>query len=166
MSSKKICITALGIALYVCVSMILKIPMIAHISLDLGYIILAVYCYHFGAFSGAVVGGGGAVLVSLLASGWFPPGWLIGNILIGIICGLSYERDKTIKNMVISILMVIIGIFGMKTVVECVMYDISFEIKMVSNGIAALTDAIVMCIGVLIAQKLPVKSDMVSIHDL
>ena len=37
--TKKICLTALGIALYVCVSMLIKIPVVGHISLDLGYIV-------------------------------------------------------------------------------------------------------------------------------
>lgn len=85
--------------------------------------------------------------------------------MIGIICGLSYERDNIIKNMIISIFMVFIGIFGMKTVVECVMYDIPFEIKMISNGIAAITDAIVMCIGVFIAPKIPIVRK-VSVKDI
>lgn len=160
MNTRKIALTALGIALYVCLSMTVKIPLIAHISLDFGYIVLAVYCYHFGPISGAIVGGCGCVLVSLITSGWFPPGWLIGNVLIGVICGLSYEHDKPIKNMVISIFMVIIGIFWIKTVVECTMYNIPYEVKTVSNGVAAITDSIVMCIGVFIAPKIPINQEL------
>lgn len=56
MNTKKISITALGIALYVVLSMTVKIPLIAHISLDLGYIVFAFYCYHFGTVSGMIVG--------------------------------------------------------------------------------------------------------------
>ena len=82
----KITLTAVGVAMYVVLSMIAKIPVIAHISLDLGYIVLAVYCYHMGAVSGMIVGGAGCVLVSLLTTGWFPPGWFAGNLLIGLWC--------------------------------------------------------------------------------
>lgn len=155
MNTKKICITALGVALYVCVSMLLKIPIIAHISFDLGYIVLAVYCYYFGAISGAVVGGCGAVLVSLLASGWLPPGWMLGNIFIGGLCGSQYENGKTVYNIGFSIIGVIAGIAFIKTAIECPLYGIPFSVKIVSNGVAALMDATVMCIGVLIAPKLP-----------
>lgn len=87
---KFICATAFGIALYVAVSMLIKIPVIGHISLDLGYIVLAVYCYIMGPASGAIVGGIGCTFVSLLASGWFPAGWLLGNAFIG---GLFAEPD-------------------------------------------------------------------------
>ena len=84
-NTTKITLTAVGIAMYVVLSMIAKIPVIAHISLDLGYIVLAVYCYHMGAVSGMIVGGAGCVLVSLLTTGWFPPGWFAGNLLIQLV---------------------------------------------------------------------------------
>lgn len=154
MKTKNICLTALGIALYVALSLTIKIPLIAHISLDLGYIVLAVYCYHFGAISGAVVGGAGCVLISLLTSGWFPPGWMLGNILIGTICGFLYRKGKLISNVLISAGAVILGVWLVKTVVECNLYKIPYGVKFVSNGIASIADAIVMCIGVFVATKL------------
>ena len=85
--TKKICPTALGIALYVALSMTAKIPFVGQISLDLGYIVLAVYCWMFGSVVGGIVGAVGCTLVSLLASGWFPPGWLVANLYIGLFCG-------------------------------------------------------------------------------
>lgn len=154
MTTKRICVTALGIALYVVVSMTIKIPMIAHISLDLGYIVLAVYCYHFGPVSGAIVGGAGCVLISLLTSGWFPPGWLLGNIAIGGLCGSQYKKNGSFNNIVVTVLSIATGIWVIKTAVECTLYGIPVSVKLVSNGVAAITDAVVMCIGVLIAQKL------------
>lgn len=157
MTTKKLCLTALGIALYVVLSMTVKIPMIAHISIDLGYIVLAVYCYHFGPVSGAVVGGASCVLVSLLSSGWFPPGWMLGNIAIGGLCGSQYKERATINNIIVTVLSIATGIWVIKTAVECPLYGIPVSVKLVSNGVAAITDAIVMCIGVLIAPKLRVK---------
>ena len=97
-NTKKITFTAIGIALYVVLSMSMKIPLIAHISLDSGYIAFALYCYHFGAIPGMIVGGVGCVLISLITTGWFPPGWFLGNLVIGLICGCLYKKDATIRN--------------------------------------------------------------------
>ena len=155
--SRKIALTAMGIALYVVLSMIAKIPIIAHISLDLGYIVFAVYCYHLGALSGMVVGGVGCVLVSLLASGWFPPGWLVGNLIIGAMCGVLYHRKlgmaPTIVNIIITASAVTLGILGAKTFIECHLYGIPYVVKLPKNAIACITDAIVMSAGVLFAQR-------------
>lgn len=147
MKTKNICITALGVALYVCVSTFLKIPIINHISLDLGYVVLAVYCYNYGAVSGAIVGGFGAVLVSMLFSGWFPPGWMLGNIFIGAFCGSQYRKSGIVRNMLITVFSVAIGVWIIKTSVECALYGIPVSVKLVSNSIAAITDAFVMCFG-------------------
>lgn len=88
---KPLCLTALGIALYVALSMMVKIPVVGHISLDLGYIVLGVYCWLFGSAAGAIVGAVGCSMVSLLASGWFPPGWCLANLLIGATCGYAWN---------------------------------------------------------------------------
>lgn len=159
MNTKKICITALGIALYVVVSMMLKIPLgIAHISIDLGYIVLAVYCYSYGPMCGAIVGGAGCAIVSILASGMFPPGWMLGNICIGAVCGALYRHNegwRTITyNIIITVIMIAVGIEGIKTVVECLMFSIPFSVKLASNGVASIADSISMCIGVLLAGRI------------
>lgn len=74
MKVKNITLTAAGIALYVVISMLIKIPMIGHISLDLGYIVLAFWCMMFGPVSAGLVGCSGAFIVSLIASGWIAIG--------------------------------------------------------------------------------------------
>lgn len=164
-TTKRICTTALGIALYVALSMTVKIPLVAHISLDLGYIVFAVYCYHFGPIAGSVVGGCGCVLISLITSGWFPPGWLLGQIAIGAICGGAYKISKgdvancvkakmIVAEVMTAIIAVGFGICLVKTFVECVLYSIPLSVKLISNGVAAATDAIVMSAGVLFARKL------------
>lgn len=159
-NTTKITLTAVGIAMYVVLSMIAKIPVIAHISLDLGYIVLAVYCYHMGAVSGMIVGGAGCVLVSLLTTGWFPPGWFAGNLLIGLMCGVFYHRRdgvvETMVNISITIAAVVIGILGIKTVIECALYGIPYAVKLPKNGVACVMDAAVMIAGVLFAQHGPI----------
>ena len=159
-TTKKICITALGVAFYVSLSMAVKIPIpVGHLALDLGYIVLANYCYFFGPYVGMVVGGAGCVLVSLLVSGWFPAGWLLGNILIGAVCGLFYRRDKTLWNVVVSVVAVLLGILGVKTLVECVLYDIPLVVKLPKNTVAAVMDAAVMALSPLVWRKLRKERD-------
>lgn len=156
----RIALTGIGIALYVVLSMVAKIPVIAHIRLDLGYIAFAVYCYHLGTISGMIVGGAGCVLISLLTTGWFPPGWLAGNLLIGLICGLAYRRNgdacSMLANVAITIAAVVVGIVGVKTVIECVLYGIPYAVKLPKNLIAAAMDAAVMVAGVIFAQRGPI----------
>ena len=161
---KSICVTAMGIALYVALSMTAKIPIVGHISLDLGYIVLAVYCYIYGPIAGAIVGAAGCTLVSLLASGWFPLGWLLGNLYIGYFTGRFYIPDlvaddfshrKTLEhNLILTVVAVFVGIFCIKSVVEHLMYGIPYAVKLPKNAVAFLIDAIVMCIGVCIAPKI------------
>lgn len=156
MGAKKIVLTALGIALYVAVSMLLKIPLgVGFIALDLGYIVFAVYCHLYGPTMGAIVGAGGCVLVSLLTNGLFPIGWALGQIAIGVICGLVYTRcEKAWIKILASIGAVAIGILGIKTLVECTLYGIPLAVKLTKNGVAAAADAVVMLIGLGIAPRI------------
>ena len=155
MSTKKVAIIGLGIALYVAISMLLKIPIgIGHLALDLGYIVLAVYCYLYGATIGAIVGACGCTLVSLLASGMFPLGWLLGNAFIGCACGRAFRRVHRPWSMaLIAIAAVFIGVAVIKTIVECLLFQIPLVVKFSKNTVAAATDAAVMAIGTFIAPK-------------
>ena len=155
-----ICQIALGIALYVVVSMVLKIPIgIGHISLDLGYIVLAVCCMRFGMLGGAIVGGAGCTVVSLLSSGWFPLGWMLGNVLIGIICGKAYQKNESLcgTNIAITSVAVLLGVGVVKTAVECLLFSIPLAVKIPKNMVAAVMDTIVMSIGLFVACRLSRK---------
>lgn len=171
--TKKVCLTALGIALYVCVSMLIKIPVVGHISLDLGYIVLAVYCYIYGGVSGAIVGAGGCFLVSLIATGWIAIGWPLGNFLVGALCGAVYTRTKgkskaMLINTAVTVAAVFVGVAVIKTVVECALYSLPVAVKFAKNLVAFSMDAIVMCIGLYVASVVehrmnPPKADS---HDV
>ena len=150
---KTITLTAVGIALYVVISMFIKIPMIGHISLDLGYIVFAFYCMQFGPMSAALVGAGGCFLVSLIATGWIAIGWPLGNLLIGLVCAAVYKPDKTIRNILVTVLMVFIGVLGIKTAVECPLYGIPLLVKIPKNLVAAIADSITMAVGAILAGK-------------
>ena len=153
-NARSICVAGLGVALYVALSFVAKIPLIGHISLDLGYIALAIYAYYFSPVIAAIVGGCGCVLVSLLASGWFPFGWLLGNIAIGIICGKEYSRGDLLSRLIVTILAVLFGVAIVKTVVECLLFSIPLMTKLPKNAIAAAVDAIAMVLGLLLAPKI------------
>lgn len=154
---KKISFVGLGIALYFVLSMMIKIPLISHIQTDLGYIAFGVYCTLFG-WIGCIVGIVGCLLESLIISGWIPTGWMLGQLFIGLTCGIILTKTKTLskpKRISIAIITVIISMFigiGLiKTVVECKLYGIPFAIKFTKNCVACVADIIPMVFGVILA---------------
>lgn len=65
--TKDICVTGLGIALFVALSMCLRVPVFENYYLCLGYVVMAVYCYSYGAVKGTIVGVAGTILYCLLS---------------------------------------------------------------------------------------------------
>ena len=115
-TTKKVAYLGIGIALYVVLGCVMNIPLLAnsHLQTDLGYIAFGVYCCVFG-WLGVFVGAIGCVIESMLISGWFPVGWLAGQIFIGISCGIIYKReDNKIIHIVVTIASVFIGIAVIK----------------------------------------------------
>ena len=158
--TRKIAYTGVGIALYVVLSMVAKIPVISHISLDLGYIAFAVMLYYLGTFYGTIVGAAGCVIVSLITTGWFPIGWCLGNIAVGVFCGAMINRENSlsaaIENAAVCVVASAVGIMAIKTGVECMLYSIPVAVKLPRNGIAFIMDAIVMSLGFVFAQRAPI----------
>lgn len=154
MNTKNIAYNSIGIALYVAISMLLKIPFpVGHLALDCGYIVLAVYAYKFGAISSALVGGIGCCLVSLLYSGFFPIGWILGNVFIGIVVGFIAKKNiNVVFKIIISVFSVFVGICIIKTGVECFMFSIPVLVKFWKNFVAFVSDAIVLVIGIIFCE--------------
>lgn len=157
---KYICEIGIGIALYVVLGFCVKIPLIGHIQSDLGYIAFGAFCMIFG-MGGAIVGAAGCVIESLIFSGWFPVGWLVGQIFIGVSFGIVVKLTKRMKNgirnvtcIIASVVFVFIGIGIIKTVIECYLYSIPFYVKFIKNLIAFVADAPPMIIGILVGEKL------------
>ena len=150
---KKIALLGIGIALYFVLGMAVKIPLISHIQTDLGYITFGVFLYLLGPVA-CVVGVVGCLFESLLVSGWIPVGWMIGQLVIGIICGISYKKIKSLSiNIIITVVAVFLGVGIIKTGIECVLYTIPLLVKFPKNAIAFIADTIPMIIGLLIAWK-------------
>lgn len=162
--TRKIALIGILTALYVVLSFTVKIPLISHIQTDLGYIAFGVACASIGV-PALIVGVLGSLFISLLTSGWVPIGWMLGQVLIGIICGLSYRKVKNMwANIGITILAVFLGVAVIKTIVECNLYNIPLVVKFPKNTIAFIADTIPMIIGYLIATKTAIKQVIMKLH--
>ena len=162
-STKFIASNALGIALFVVMSLCLQVPIFHNYYLCLGYIVMAVYCYVIGPISGSIVGIFGVILYCLLINGLRGmPGWAVGNLLLGIILGITFRIIKKIKKpiiqIIISIAVIIVGsaiaMLVIKSYIECILYSQPFLLRTVTNVYAFIADAIVLIISLPICKIL------------
>lgn len=156
MSTKRICIDAMGIALFVVLTLCLQVPVFENYYLCLGYIAMAVYCYYFGTVSGTLVGTIGVILYCIIISGLRGmPGWALGNIVIGIICGIFCKIARKQENKVVKyfimllaiITSVTIGILGVKSITEVLLYAQPFMVRTANNIYAFIADIVVLIAG-------------------
>ena len=96
-STKKLALTAMGIALFVVFSLMLQVPVFENYYLCLGYAVMAVFCYCFGTWYGISVGFFGVILYCLVINGLRGmPGWALGNIVIAFLMGTGFRKAKSI----------------------------------------------------------------------
>lgn len=153
--TKRIAITAILTAMYFILSAMIKIPVAGHIALDLGYIALTVSAVYLGAVSTMCVGAIGVVLESaLMSQKGVSLGWIAMNIIAGYLCGYFMHRaaDKGTKTLVITSCIVVpasmlLGVAA-KTLIDCLLYQLSLAAK-IPTGIAAwaLDSAVMLAIG-------------------
>ena len=153
---KLVTATAIGIALFVVLSLCLQVPVFDNYYLCLGYVAMAVYCWCFGPASGTVVGVLGVVLYSLLINGMRGmPGWALGNVVIGIGLGLTFARTKKLSSRalraVICVLAVVvftaIGILGVKALVDSLIRSQPFLVRAGMNLYAFVADVVVLLVA-------------------
>ena len=155
--TKKITYLGMGIALYVVLSMTVKIPLINQIKTDFGYLAFGAFVNLFGVEE-TIVGVLGCIIANSFVGSAFPPGWVLGQIFIGVFCGLLLKKtDKLWLKSLITVVAVFIGIGVIKTAVEVWLFQIPFEVKVIRNLIAFVADAIPMVIGVIISDKMKIK---------
>lgn len=156
MSTRKICFTALGIALFVVLTLALQVPVFENYYLCLGYIAMAIYLYYFGTVSGTLVGTIGVFLYCVLTGGLRGmPGWIFGNIVIGIVCGVTARHIKKNRNklskqiimIVVTIISTAIGILVIKSLTEMLLYSIPFTVRVATNLFAFVADVVVLSVG-------------------
>ena len=148
-NTKKIAFFGIGIALYFVLGMIMNIPLLAgtHLQTDLGYVAFGAFLYLFG-WQACIVGIIGCLFESLLTSGWVPVGWMVGQLFIGVVCGIVYKKTQRKWLWIITtIVAVFIGVALIKTGIECALYFIPFMVKFVKNFVAFIADVIPMLFG-------------------
>lgn len=155
-SLKKICLTAMGVALFVVLTLCLQVPVFENYYLCLGYVAMTVYCYYFGVASGITVGFLGVIVYCLLTSGLNGmPGWSAGNIIIGFVVGMvcrltAKMQNRWLRQIFIGasvVISVAIGILGVKSLVETLLYSQPIILRMAKNVYAFVADALVMLIS-------------------
>ena len=156
MSVKKICINGIGIALFVVMTLCLQVPVFENYYLCLGYVAMAFYTYYFGTTSGVLVGTLGVFLYCLLTGGLRGmPGWILGNVVIGVICGITAKIVKKHDRKYIKEIMMItsvivstaIGILVVKSLVEVALYSLPFMLRVTNNIFAFVADVVVLVLG-------------------
>lgn len=162
-SLKKISLMAMGIALFVVLSLCIQAPVFENYYLCLGYVVMAVYCYSFGILGGVTTGFFGVILYCLITNGLRGmPGWALGNIVIGVCVGITCLLTKNMKNVLFRhiiigasmVLSTAVAMLGVKSAVECALYAQPFLLRCANNIYAFAADAFVLIISLPICYKL------------
>ena len=148
---KQVALIAMLIALYFVLSALLKIPVIGHITLDLGYIALMVAAVQLGAVPAMIVGGMGAFLEStLMSQRGVSPGWIVMNVIAGGLIGwiLHKAADEGGKKLTVTALITVppamlLGAAA-KMFIDCAMYDLPLALKLPTTAVAWIMDSAVM----------------------
>ena len=156
-TTQRITLLAVGMALFVALSMCLQVPVFENYYLCLGYAVMAVYCYSFGTISGTVVGVLGVVLYCLVINGLRGmPGWALGNVVIGLALGTAFRLSKSFANRWIQILICAVaiiascavGILLIKSLTECILYAQPMLVRVAKNSYAFVADAFVLIVSI------------------
>lgn len=150
-NTKQIATIAMFTALYFVLSALLKIPVVGNITLDLGYIALAVGAVYLGAVPAMLIGSIGAFLESMLMSQrGVSPGWMLMNAIVGYFCGLILHKAAEgerkqfwIKAVLTVVLSMLVGV-AVKTLIDCALYGVALAAKLPSSATAWIMDSLVM----------------------
>lgn len=154
--TSKMCLYAMGVALYVALALCIQFPVFENYYLCLGYIAMAVYCYFFGPVAGMTIGDLGVVIYCLITNGIRGmPGWAIGNLVIGLMMGLTCKavkniKNKTIQHIIIAIVVIISTALAMliiKSSIECFLYAQPMAVRIAKNLYAFIADAVILILA-------------------
>ena len=170
MDTKRITSTAMGVALFVVLSLMLQVPVYQNYYVSLGYFVMMVWLYSFGIVDGTIVGTFGVILYCIITGGMRGmPGWTLGNFIIGIEIGCMFmgtkhlcenykaKNDKlglaimrTIQVVFIS-LSTLFGILIVKSFTEVVLYAQPMLVRMATNLTATIADIITLILALPVA---------------
>lgn len=177
---KDITYLAIGIALFVVLSMCLRVPVFENYYLCLGYVVMTVYIWNFKWYEGTIIGVLGVILYSWIGGLGVNglPGWATGNLVIGLILGMTLPlfkklADKVIKSgelakkkaiiiplfIIVAIIATFIGIELVKSFVDMFVVSQPFAVRFIKNFNSFIADAfvIVASVPVCLALEKPAK---------
>ena len=156
MKTKTICTLGILTALYVVMNLVLRFNVFGNVTTDFSYVIFGAAMVLLG-MAGTVVGVVGVAITSTLFSAWgFSISWVVMNLIVGIGCGLTFKNGKTVRNCVLAMVFVIIGIIA-KTVIEYFLYGVPLAVKIPKAIICAVVDGAAMIMGILLAECTPLR---------
>ncbi len=157
MKTRDITFIAIGIALFVALSMCLRVPVFENYYLCLGYIVMTVYIWCFKWYEGAVIGFLGVILYCIIGGLGFNgmPGWSVGNIAIGLIVGIALKPIKTLKNKTLQVVLTavaavigsFVGIELIKSLIDSFVVGQPFALRFAKNMTSFIADAFVIVIS-------------------
>lgn len=157
MRTEKICVLGMLTALFVVLSMCLRVPVFDNFYLCLGYIAMFVALAMYGILGGTIVGVCGTAIYCLLISGLRGmPGWICGNICIGVILGLWLQMTSEISNkflwypstILVIVIANVVGILFTKSVVEMLLYAQPLMARVATNLPAFIADIAVLAAAI------------------
>ena len=156
-TTKDITFIAVGIALFVALSMCLRVPVFENYYLCLGYIVMTVYVWCFKWYEGAIIGFLGVILYCIIGGLGFNgmPGWSVGNIFIGLLVGLALKQIKKIENKTVQVILTavvaigatFIGIEIVKSAIDSVVVSQPFLVRFGKNMTSFIADAFVIVVS-------------------
>lgn len=109
------------------------------------------------------VGGFGALVSSTFFSAYgISPSWITANVIIALVVGTAWSFVKKTKKRWFKMLLLsssiilgcALGLILSKTLIECHLYDIPFEIKVVKNSVAFVADCSCMLMALPIIARI------------
>ena len=157
MKTKDITFVGVGIALFVALSMCLRVPVFENYYLCLGYIVMTVYIWCFKWYEGAIIGFVGVILYCVVGDLGFNgmPGWALGNVAIGLILGMALKliqklQSKTLQVILTAVAAVIatfVGIEIIKSLIDSFIVSQPFPVRFAKNMTSFIADVFVIVIS-------------------
>ena len=157
MKTRDITFIGIGIALFVVLSMCLRVPVFENYYLCLGYIVMTVYIWCFKWYEGAFIGFVGVILYCIVGDLGFNgmPGWALGNVVIGLIMGIVLKQIQKLESKTLQVILTaaaaiiatFIGIEIVKSLVDSFIVSQPFAVRFVKNTSSFIADAFVIVIS-------------------
>ena len=149
---------AIGIALFVALSMCLRVPVFENYYLCLGYVVMTVYIWSYKWYEGAIVGSLGVVLYCIIGGLGFNgmPGWAVGNIAIGLIIALPLKLIRKLKSRALQMLLTtvaaavgtFVGILLIKSLIDSFIVSQPFVVRFGKNITSFIADVFVIVVSI------------------